>query len=235
MKKFIMVAILLVALSQYINPVFAIGPDQRNFINLMEDQLLRNTPAGGVYSLTDIWSQALDFFNDGKSTDANSNGISITDALEPAKKMISDILFVIGNAIFFVSTMVLGVKYMFLSGSERASIKESLMTLVVAAIFFYAAGALTSFGTDIANNLVIESGSYEQAIGKMVRTVSTIAQMLAFAATIILGMKYMMASASEKAQMKMKMFPFVIGIGFIFATSLVLKYIAGIANTLFTV
>ncbi len=178
--------------------------------------------------ISDFWNSATSFYSEGKRN--NNISTSLAGSLDPVILLIGDILKIIGNLIFFSTTICLGLKYMFSAADARASIKESFMTLIVAATFFYAAQTVTIFTTDAITEIVSPgvAGSMEKSAGKALKTVAVAAKALAFAATIVLGIRYMIASADVKADLKKSMFPFVIGVACVFATSSVLGFIANV-------
>lgn len=176
-------------------------------------------------SISEFWNAATSFYDKGSSASGSTS--QLASALEPVIGLVSDILILFGNLIFFVSTIFLGIKYMFSASDAKASIKESLVTLLVAATFFYSASTLTTFSTDLVEGILQPSGgSAEESVGSIFKTIAVIGKILAFAAAITLGIKYMLASADAKADLKKSMVPFVIGIAFVFATSSVLTFIA---------
>ncbi len=65
----------------------------------------------------------------------------------------------------------------------------------------------------------------------MLGIVSTAASVLAVIILIILGVKYMMGSAEEKAEYKKTLLPYVIGAVFVFGAGLIASVIFGIAQT----
>lgn len=66
----------------------------------------------------------------------------------------------------------------------------------------------------------------------MLGIVSTAASVLAVIILIILGIKYMMGSAEEKAEYKKTMIPYLIGAVLLFAAVNIASYVVGIAESI---
>lgn len=92
-----------------------------------------------------------------------------------------------------------------------------LMTIMMVTI------AVSSFAIEPANLIAKEnvSGSNEiTGVGQsIVGILQTVGIVLSVVVLIILGIKYMMGSAEEKADYKKSMMPYVVGAGIIFAAS----------------
>lgn len=65
-------------------------------------------------------------------------------------------------------------------------------------------------------------------------TVATIVQILAVAAVVFAGLRYMFASADQKADIKKSMGILVIGAILVFAATTILTFVANIADSAFT-
>ena len=70
--------------------------------------------------------------------------------------------------------------------------------------------------------------SLGQSIVKIVTTVGSIASVIVL---VVLGIKYMMGSAEEKAEYKKTLLPYVIGAVFVFAASTIASVIFNFATT----
>lgn len=175
-----------------------------------------------ILAADDWWGSAQNFMNKGTSEGVDT---ALSTALSPVIDMLKELLFTIGNVIFLISGTFLGVKYIFAASDGKASIKESFVTLLVAATFFYCAGTVTTFSTDVINGLVAQ-GSVESASGSIYKTLAALGKVLAFMAAIFLGIKYMMAAPDARADIKKGILPAMLGIVLVFATSSVLNFIA---------
>ena len=106
------------------------------------------------------------------------------------------------------------------------------MLLIIVAIVsfsnvaFATATAIASVGADNTNAKVVEVGS------KIVPIVRTIGIVAAIVILMIVGIKYMMGSAEEKAEYKKTMPAYVIGAVLVFAASTVLTWIYDMTSKL---
>ena len=89
-------------------------------------------------------------------------------------------------------------------------------------------GALTTLGKNEANTSVI---SFGQKIVPIVRAIGVIAAVLIL---MVVGIKYMMGSAEEKAEYKKTIPAYIIGAILVFAAAQIIGFIIEIANTSFT-
>lgn len=172
----------------------------------------------GTSSSTNWWGDAYNFFN-GSTT--NRYDVS---ALEE----IQDLISFVGNMIFFIVTVVLGVKYIWGGVESKASVKDSLITLVIAALFFYGWSTIRALFVG-SNGLVFMSNEYETTAQAIYSTILYICNFLAVGGIIYIGIRYMMAGAEGKAQLKAKGVPIVLGIVMVYAT---LTFLTFIVNTL---
>ncbi len=65
-----------------------------------------------------------------------------------------------------------------------------------------------------------------------ITVISTAGSIISVIILVVLGIKYMMGSAEEKAEYKKTLLPYIIGAVFIFAASTIASVIFGFANTL---
>lgn len=84
-------------------------------------------------------------------------------------------------------------------------------------------GANQSGGIDTSNKLV----KGVNVVYTLIRAVGT---GIALLMVIVLGIKYMMASVEEKAEIKKQAIPILVGSGFVFATSQLLSVVLKIVN-----
>lgn len=143
-----------------------------------------------------------------------------------------DVIFQIGNVAFICITMVLGVKYVFSSIEGKADVKEGLITLSIGAIFFYLAQSVYKFFEAIFNDFT----GAENVAGitePVFSIVSTLSNFCAIAAIVMIGIKYMFTAADERAELKEKMVPLVIGLALIYSTVKVLSFIVTASSGVF--
>lgn len=153
------------------------------------------------------WNSAFNWFNSSSSASSTEVSNALTGILNFIKAA--------GNIVFFAITVVLGVKYIWGSVESKSSIKESLVTLVVAALFFYGYSTIT--GLFDAKTLFVTS-SAETSIGNIYNIVLYICNVLAIAGVVFIGVKYMLAGASGRAELKTKSVPVILGIIMVYST-----------------
>ena len=171
-----------------------------------------------VYA-TEWWGQANNFWN-GATSDVASTAM---DTLEPLVNLIK----VVGNMIFVAVTILLGVKYIWGGVDSKASVKDSLTTLVVAALVFYGWNTISALFMN-GNRLSFITGSAETTAKTIYSTVLYIANFLAVGGLIYIGVRYMMAGAEGRSQLKARGVPIVLGIIMVYATITFLNFIVGI-------
>jgi len=118
----------------------------------------------------------------------------------------------IGNMIFVGATTVLGVKYIWGGAEGEASVKESLLTLIVAAIFFYSWSTIRAILITPTNNLVFMGATAEATALNIYSTLLYFLNFMAVGGIVYVGVKYMMAGAEARASLKTKSVPIVLGI-----------------------
>ena len=73
-------------------------------------------------------------------------------------------------------------------------------------------------------------GKVEAGLGKIWGTATTVVQILAFAAIVFAGVRYMFASADQRADLKKGLLLLVIGSVLVFGASMVVKFVVGAAG-----
>lgn len=175
------------------------------------------------------WKNAWNFLTRGSENGSYVSTDGISSALSDIKEMIFDV----GNMIFILATAFLGVKYIWGGVDSKFSVKNSLVTLVVAAIVFYGWNAVT----DILDIKELLTGSaagsgVNGVVGKVYNTVMYIINLAAVGGIIYIGIKYMMAGADGKAEMKLKGIPIVMGIIMVYGTVNLINFILKIVEGL---
>ena len=160
--------------------------------------------SGNVYA-NDWWTKATGFFNGGTAS-----------SLTPLNEL-KNIIQAVGNMIFIVVTVILGIKYIWGGIDAKASIKENLITLVVAAIAFYSWTTIEQLFMN-GNKLVFLTGTAEQSAANIYSTIIYICNFLAIGGIVYIGVRYLMAGAEGKAALKAKSIPIILGIIMVYAT-----------------
>lgn len=172
------------------------------------------------------WGQAYDFlsgYNGGDTQIGNTTVGKITSWLDPLVNMVRTI----GNMVFVAVTVILGVKYIWGGVESKASVKDSLFTLVVAAVVFYSWNTITALVMS-GNKLSFISSSLDGTSQSIYSIIIYVANFLAVGGLVYIGIKYMLAGAEGKAQLKAKGVPIVLGIVMVYATITFLNLIVGI-------
>ena len=172
-----------------------------------------------------MWSSASNWF---KGVDTNNNS-------DQAKKIISEfssIINVVGTTVIVIATIFLGVKYIIGSVESKTEVKESLITLLIACLFF--------FGWNEISNILVPGGkliwsstndtSYKQMVGRVFNTVVFILNIAAVIAIIYVGIKYIFSGASGKAELKGRSPYFIIGIILTFCSVALLNFVSKVIN-----
>ena len=112
-------------------------------------------------------------------------------------------------------------------------IMKILPVLVMVCLLFVNVYAISGNKNDL--DKVISGGNAAGGITKAAasiwQTIATVIQILAIAAVVFAGLRYMFASADQKADIKKSMGVLAIGAVLVFGATLVLKLIAGAANS----
>ncbi len=192
-----------------------------------------------VVNATDFWNQATTWYESG-TTNLYLNSSIITD--------IANIVEIAGTAIIAVATVILGIKYLLGSVTDKADVKDSMVTLLFACIFFFgwsslrgvliknigydANGAVT--GISGATQLFIFAGeggaTLENAFATIFSIIIIIAKIIAVIVTIYMGVKYIFSGSEGKAKIKDKGVMYIIGILLVFTTLNILSFISDAIN-----
>ena len=88
------------------------------------------TQPSGSSDAGTMWQQATKWFKGVNKDDNSSQAVEIINEFV-------DMVNVIGTTVIVIATIILGIKYIFGSVDSKADVKESLITLFVACIFFF--------------------------------------------------------------------------------------------------
>lgn len=176
-------------------------------------------------SADEMWRSASNWF---KGVDTNNNS-------DQAKKIVSEfssIINVVGTTVIVIATIFLGVKYIIGSVESKTEVKESLITLLIACLFF--------FGWNEISNILVPGGkliwsstddtSYKQMVGRVFNTVVFVLNIAAVIAIIYVGIKYIFSGASGKAELKGRSPYFIIGIILTFCSVALLNFVSKVIN-----
>lgn len=177
-------------------------------------------------------------FEDDKSAPLMPSDVTDIEKIAPGVYTVitefSNMVNVVGTTVIVLVTIFLGIKYMFGSFEAKADVKESLVNLIVACIFF--------FGWSSIWNLLFSGGefvfskgatSYTTVVARVFNTLTSIANLLAIGAIFYIGIKYIFAGAQGKADLKGKSGQFIIGIVLAFCSVGFLNYISNLVIAIF--
>ena len=173
------------------------------------------------------WKIAGNWYND-----ATANGIK-DDGIDGILTEFENLINIIGTTIIAIATVFLGIKYMFASVDGKAEVKENLITLLVACVFFFGWQAIANALISGNNLILVNNSSYKSTLGNITGVVMLVANVLMIVAVIYVGIRYIFAGASGKADLKGKSGQFIIGIILSFCVVGVLTYISNLVNEIF--
>lgn len=191
----------------------------------------------------DFWEVASDWF----STDQGAGDIVLLPS--GIMSQLTTIVEVVGTGVIAIATVVLGIRYMLGSVSEKSQAKEGLLTLLVACVFFFGwtnlrnvlfdgivfdeSGTVTSIGGTSTILFFKGATTLENALSVIFGIVLFIAKAIALVVSIYMGVKYIFSGAEEKAKFKERSINYIIGIIFIFLTLEILTFISKSINQAF--
>lgn len=119
----------------------------------------------------------------------------------------------------------------------KKTVKLISILLFVAMISISLTTVVSASGIDAANLANQLNGNTSAAQGDVVNIgnqiigiITTVGVVVAVVILLVLGIKYMMGSASEKAEYKKTMIPYLVGAILIFGASAITKVVVGLAS-----
>ena len=115
--------------------------------------------------------------------------------------------------------------------------KKTVKILVVAMILLIALTAtVNAASSGVAPGSYTGGGASVDSINnvgnQIIQIVSTIGSIASVIVLVVLGLKYMMGSAEEKAEYKKTLLPYIIGAALVFAASTIASVIFNFASTI---
>ena len=162
------------------------------------------------------WEHDFNFMKDykGEETPVGTSTVGeIIGFLDPLVITIKTI----GNTLFFVVTVVLGVKYIWGGVESKASVKDSLTTLVVSALVFYGWSSITEIFM-YKEKLSFIHSSLSGSVDSVYSTIMYVCNYLAIGGVVYIGIRYMLAGAEGRAELKAKGVPITLGILMVYGT-----------------
>lgn len=174
-----------------------------------------------------FWESAGDWFNDVQEEGEGN----VSEKSIKIVNQFMDIVNYVGTTLIIIATMFLGVKYMFGSVEGKSEVKESLMTLLVACVFFFGWQYIRDIiliGTSGTQFFLVRNAdpSYKNLFGRLLGVVMMIVKVAAIVGVIYVGVRYIFSGATGKAELKGKSAYFVIGIILTFSSVTVLGVFA---------
>lgn len=182
-----------------------------------------------------FWESAGDWFND---VQEEGQGNVSEKSIEIVNQFM-DIVNYVGTTLIIIATMFLGVKYMFGSVEGKSEVKESLVTLLVACVFFFGWQYIRDIiliGTSGTQLFLVSNDdpSYKNLFGRLLAVVMMVVKVAAIVGVIYVGVRYIFSGATGKAELKGKSAYFIIGIILTFSSVTVLTVFAKALQDLLT-
>ena len=111
-----------------------------------------------------------------------------------------------------------------------------LSIILIAMLFLSTMGTMVMANSSVIDNIFKETGGNTQQLqsvgGRIVNIITTIGIIVAVIVLLVLGIKYMMGSASEKAEYKKTMIPYLVGAVLIFGASAIAKAVVAMSESI---
>ena len=114
--------------------------------------------------------------------------------------------------------------------SKKVMTLRVIMAVFMIALFVVTPVFATNISTDFPQGGQTGITKVDNSVKKIWATVTTIVQILAFAAVVFAGLRYMFASADQKADIKKGLGMLAIGAILVFAASTVVKFVVTAAG-----
>lgn len=180
---------------------------------------------------TDFWGDAAKWFGE------YQDDYTLPHEAQSIIDVFLDMINVVGTTVIVVATIVLGIKYIIGTVDTRTSAKEGLITLLVACVFFFGWTGISNLLYPGENyNFIFTDSSdtiYKNMVGRLFSTFSYVANIVSILLIIYVGIKYILAGANGRAELKGRSIYFLIGVILIFATTNVLSFISELVNDVF--
>jgi type IV secretory pathway VirB2 component (pilin) len=122
-----------------------------------------------------------------------------------------------------------------MSTTKKVFLRVIPVVLVLMVVASNAVFGFNNFSTSNMQNFGTESiGSADTAVKKIWGTVSLILQVLAVAAIVFAGVRYMFASADGKADIKKQTVGLVVGAVLVFGASMIVNFIVNVTSEITT-
>ncbi len=184
-----------------------------------------------------FWNVAGDWYKQGETN---------TYLDDSVLSQIANIIEIVGTGVIAIATVVLGIRYILGSATQRADVKDNMITLLVACLFFFGWSNLRNIlisGVTFTDNGVsnvdgtskfniFDPTSLSATLGNIFGIVLNVGKAVALIATVYIGFKYVLSGAEGKSQLKEKGIMYIIGIILIFSTFNIITFISKAVNQL---
>lgn len=201
------------------------------FVNFFTNIILSSSvlaASNGATNVDGMWSKASSWFGKINTADNSQRAVDIVSEF-------SSIVNVIGTTLIVIATIFLGIKYIVGSVESKADVKESLITLLIACIFFFGWQGMSAILIP-GGRLVWSSASdtsYKNLVGRTFNNVIFALNVATIAAVIYVGVRYIFSGASGKADLKSRSPYFLIGIIMAFCSVSFLTFVSNVVNDMF--
>lgn len=190
------------------------------------------TTVNSLVYASDFFSDATTWYNNAQNAGANGYG-QVQDSVSSVINQFSNLIEIAGTAIIIIATMVLGVKYIFGSVNDKISVKENMISLIVACIFFFGWSSIRGLlitGSGASQQLIIYSGAsdFKSMVIIAFSILSVILRIVGVVGVLYVGIKYIFSGAQGRAELKTKSFLMMVGIVLVFAATVVLSTISSV-------
>ncbi len=123
--------------------------------------------------------------------------------------------------------------------AKRNKMVKIFCGILVASIILFTANSVLAGGTGPVDPSTL-TGTYDQTGGittlgnQIIGIITTVGIVVSVVVLVVLGIKYMIGSAEEKAEYKKTMIPYIIGAVLVFAASTIASIVMSISNNIKT-
>ena len=133
--------------------------------------------------------------------------------------------------IAIVILLAISMKYMMSAPGDRADIKKHAIVYVIGAVVLFGSSAILGVIDSFASSMTSDS-SVESIVVSVVQIVQVIGVGIASIMLLVLGIKYLMASPGDKADIKKHAIVYLVGATVLFGASGILGIIKTFASEL---
>ena len=140
----------------------------------------------------------------------------------------------VGYLIFSIAIILLGIQYIFSGVEGKSFVKTSFITFSVGIIFFFLADTIYDVLSGALSGIFFgEVLTFEVISNNIFILLRTFANLACIIGIVILGLKYMISPANQKAVLKKQLFPIFVGLMLVFCTIQFLNLIISVSADVF--